>query len=70
MKIVCSLSKKISNDQVKFAANNTKAKIIACEHSVERVATFGVVLYRNKWPLHFAECIFVVLSDTKYFVSK
>ena len=47
------------NDQVKFAAKNINAKFIACDFSVKRVVTFGMVLYRNQWPvnfnLHFAE---------------
>ena len=37
-----------SNYQVKFAAKNINANCIACELSVKRVDTFGVVLYRNQ----------------------
>ena len=37
----------------KVVAKNKNAKIFACELWVERVGTFGVVLYRNQWPVHF-----------------
>ena len=30
-----------------------KRLIIACELWVERVSAFGVVLYRNQWPVNF-----------------
>ena len=47
------------SDHVNFATKNVKAKFIACEFSVKRVVTFGVVQYRNQRPvnciLHFAE---------------
>ena len=42
-----------SNGQVQFAAQNIKAICIACELSVKIVDTFGVVLYRNQWPVNF-----------------
>ena len=29
------------------------AKFFACELCVKRVGTFGVVLYRNQWPVNF-----------------
>ena len=41
-------NKNISNDLVKVAAKILSAKIFACELWVERVGTFGVVLYRNQ----------------------
>ena len=41
---------------------------------VKRVGTFGVVLYRNQWPVnfifHFAELHIVVLTDTKILCLK
>ena len=45
---VCGRNKSISNDLVKVAAKIESAKFFACELWVERVGTFGVVLYRNK----------------------
>ena len=41
----------VCNDQVQFAAKNTKPEFIACEPSVKGVVTFGVVLYRNQRPI-------------------
>ena len=38
----------ISNDLVKVAAKIESTKFFACELWVERVGTFGVVLYRNQ----------------------
>ena len=38
----------LSNNQVKFATRNIKAKLFACDFSVQRVVTFGVLLYRNQ----------------------
>ena len=38
----------MSNDLVKLAAKSINAKCIACELWVERVGTFGVVLYCNQ----------------------
>ena len=35
------------NDQVKVAAKNKNGNFIACDFSVQRVVTFGVVLYHN-----------------------
>ena len=46
--ITCGRNQNISNDQVKVAAKNIKAKIFACEIWVKRVGTFDVVLYRNQ----------------------
>ena len=43
----------MSNDLVKVAAKIESAKFFACELWVERVGTFGVVLYRNQWPVNF-----------------
>ena len=43
----------ISNDLVKVAAKIESAKFFACELWVERVGTFGVVLYHNQWPENF-----------------
>ena len=37
----------MSNDLIKVSAKIENAKIFACELWVERVGTFGVVLYRN-----------------------
>ena len=45
---VCGQNKNISNDLVKVAAKIKSAKFFACELWVERVGTFGVVLYRNQ----------------------
>ena len=47
-KLDCGINKKIRNHQFKFATKNIKAKFIACEHSVKRIVTFGVVLYHNQ----------------------
>ena len=44
---------KISSDEVKFAANYIKANFIVCKLSIKRVATFGMELYRNQWPVNF-----------------
>ena len=52
-KLVCGQNLNISNDQVKVAAKNINAKFFACELWVKRVGTFGVVLYRNQWPVNF-----------------
>ena len=38
---------------VKVATKIESANFFACEHWVERVSTFGVVLYRNQLPVHF-----------------
>ena len=46
--LVCGRNKNISNDLVKVAAKIVSAKFIACELWVERVGTFGVVLYHNQ----------------------
>ena len=35
------------------AAKSINVKIFACELCVKRVSTFGVVLYRNQWPVNF-----------------
>ena len=45
---VCGWNKNISNDLVKASAKIESAKFLACELWVERVGTFGVVLYRNQ----------------------
>ena len=45
---VCGRNYDISNDLVKVAAKIESAKFFACELWVERVGTFGVVLYRNQ----------------------
>ena len=45
---VCGRNKEISNDLVKVAAKIESAKFFACELWVERVGTFGVMLYRNQ----------------------
>ena len=45
---VCGPNLNISIDLVKVSANNKSAKFFACELWVERVGTFGVVLYRNQ----------------------
>ena len=47
-KLDCGKNKKIRNDQFKFATKNIKAKCNACELSVKRIVTFGVVLYHNQ----------------------
>ena len=44
----CGRNSNISNDLVKSAAKIKSAKFFACELWVERVGTFGVVLYCNK----------------------
>ena len=41
----CARNKKKSNNKVTVAAKTIKAKFIACELSVKRVVTFGMVLY-------------------------
>ena len=43
-----SVLEKKSNDQVKFAAKNKNANFIACDFSVQRVVTLGVVLFHNQ----------------------
>ena len=45
---VCGRNKNISNDLVKISAIIESAKFFACKLWVERVGTFGVVLYRNQ----------------------
>ena len=50
---VCGRNYNISNDLVKVAAKIESAKFFACELWVERVGTFGVVLYPNQWPVNF-----------------
>ena len=45
---VCGQNLNISNDMVKVVAKIESAKFFACELLVERVGTFGVVLYRNQ----------------------
>ena len=45
---VCGRTLNISNDLVKVSAKIESAKFFACELWVERVGTFGVVLYRNQ----------------------
>ena len=45
---VCGRNYNISNDLVKVATKIESAKFFACELWVERVGTFGVVLYRNQ----------------------
>ena len=42
---VCGRNQDISNDLVTVAAKIESAKFFACELWVERVGTFGVVLY-------------------------
>ena len=44
----CGRNKNMSNDLVKVTAKYESAKFFACEFSVERVGTFGVVLYPNQ----------------------
>ena len=46
--LFCGQNQKISSDQVKFAAKKIKTNFIACKLSVNRVVSFGVVLYCNK----------------------
>ena len=50
---VCGRNWNISNDLVKVAAKIESAKFLTCELWVERVGTFGVVLYRNQTPVNF-----------------
>ena len=45
---VCGWNSNISNDLVKVAAKIESAKFFACELWVERVGTFGEVLYCNQ----------------------
>ena len=45
---VCGRNKNISNDLVKVSAKIESVKFFACELWVERVGTFGRVLYRNQ----------------------
>ena len=45
---VCGQNYNISSDLVKVAAKIESAKFFACKLWVERVGTFGVVLYRNQ----------------------
>ena len=45
---VCGRNYNISNDLVKVLAKIESANFFACELWVERVGTFGVVLYRNQ----------------------
>ena len=42
---VCGRNKNISNELVNVAATTISTKLFACELWVERVGTFGVVLY-------------------------
>ena len=51
--LVCGRNYNISNDQVKVTAKIIHAIFFACELWVKRVGTFGVVLYRNQWPVNF-----------------
>ena len=44
----CGRNKNISNDLVKVSAKIESTNFFACEFWVERVGTFGVVLYRNQ----------------------
>ena len=44
----CGQNKNISNDLVKVSTKIESTKYFACELWVERVGTFGVVLYRNQ----------------------
>ena len=39
--------------QVKVVAKIKNDKNFACELCVKRVGIFGVVLYRNQWPVNF-----------------
>ena len=50
---VCDRNQNLSNDLVKVSAKIEGAKFFACELWVERVGTFGVVLYSNQWPVNF-----------------
>ena len=45
---VCGRNSNIRNDLVKDASKIESAKFFACELWVERVGTFGVVLYHNQ----------------------
>ena len=45
---VCGRNYNISNDLIKVPAKLESAKFFAFELWVERVSTFGVVLYRNQ----------------------
>ena len=45
---VCGWNQNISNDLVKVTAKIETPKYFACELWVERVGTFGIVLYRNQ----------------------
>ena len=45
---VCGRNKNISNDLEKVSAKIERANFFVCELWVERVGTFGVVLYRNQ----------------------
>ena len=55
-----------------MTGSSLQQKYIACELSVRRVDTFGVVLYGNQWPvivtLHFSEL--QIGSSIKYSVWK
>ena len=44
----CGRNQNISNDLVNVSAKIESAKFFGCEFWVERVGTFGVVLYRNQ----------------------
>ena len=44
----CCRNYNISNDLVKVLSKIESAKFFACELWVDRVSTFGVVLYRNQ----------------------
>ena len=46
--LVCGRNENISNDLVKVSAKFESTKFFACELWVERVGTFGAVLYRNE----------------------
>ena len=45
---VCGRNWSISNELIKVSAKIKSAKFFACELWVERVGTFGFVLYRNQ----------------------
>ena len=45
---VCGRNYNISNDLIKVSAKLESAIFFACELWVDRVSTFGVVLYRNQ----------------------
>ena len=51
--LVFGQNKNIINNQVKVAAKSINAKFFACKIWVKRIGTFGVVLYRNQWPVNF-----------------